>query len=311
MVTAPPPGTRRLLPILVAGVLSLAFAVLSPATPALAGGPDNHPPGDHKPGGRPPVAVNRCVLYANESGFGADCAAGSSTKTAKEILGVEDFAVCRDDSLSVDVSPPSTHDGDIGAWYLETCLKGINPDGTGDFTRTTEVVWFPAGTPVPVLTQNQSDAWSVYRSTYPSPIAQFGPATQPRVLIPTFFWLTASTGATITRTVFDGTRNMLMRARVEGIEVSPGIKDGEETIPCDAPLLPYDHRLGIYNQPSTCSYEYHRSSADKVNDVYQVIVQANWVVEYQDAHGHWNPLGAFPLSQITKTPVDEIQTIVG
>jgi hypothetical protein len=300
----------RLGSILVGAALGLALAVLSPASAAFAGG-QGAPPTDPVATGGGVAVSHRCLLYANQSGFGADCAAGKSHKSAKEILGVEDFATCRDEPIPDDVSTPRNHIGEEGAWYLETCLKGINPDGTGDFTRTTEVLWFPKGKPIHVLTQNQQDAWNSFQSTYPSPTAQFGPATAPRVLIPTFFWLTDSSGATITRTVFDGTQDVEMEARVVRIEVSPGLKDGEEPFPCDAPLLHYDPLLSMYNQPSHCSYEYHRSSANKVGHIYQVIVKADWVVRWRPVGGEFGPpLGAFSLSQITKTPVDEIQTVV-
>jgi hypothetical protein len=303
-------GRRPVRALLAAALLGLAVALGSPGTAAFADGTlGGFDTSDDSANGH--AVVHRCVLYANASGFGADCAGGDPTKTVKEILGDDPFAECRDEPITSDDSPPSTHDGEKGAWYLETCLRGIKPDGTGDFTRTTELVWFPAGTPVPVLTQNQNNAWRVYRSRYPSPKAQFGPATAPRVLIPTFFWLTNDTGDTITRTVFDGVRDMDMRARVEQIEVSPGVDEHEKSISCKAPLLRYDYNLGIFNQPSTCSYDYQRSSASKPDHIYEVIVQADWVVEYQTADGRWIRLGAIPLSQITKTPVDEIQTVVG
>ena len=85
------------------------------------------------------VHVHRCVLYANTSDFGADCVGGTSDLTVKILLHDDLFPECRFDPIPSDVSPPDTHDGEAGAWYLKTCLKGIQPDGSGHFTRTTEL----------------------------------------------------------------------------------------------------------------------------------------------------------------------------
>jgi hypothetical protein len=304
-----PAGRRRVEALICAAALGFALAV-TPAGAAFAGG--NNPGDDNPPPtGGSAVAVNRCVLYANTSGFGADCAAGSSRLPIKDVLGNDKFPECRFDPRPGDVSPPDTHDGEKGAWYLKTCLKGIKDDGTGDFTRTTELVWFPEGKDVPGLTGNQNNAWNVYKATYPPPVPQFGPATLPRVLIPTYFWLTASTGSTIDHTVFDGTRDVLMRARVERLEVTPGRYKDERPFLCPGSGLPYDFSLGIFNQPSTCSYEYDRSSAIAADKEFDVTIQADWVVEYQLADGSMRLLGRFPLGNVFKTPVDEIQTVVG
>ncbi len=158
---------------------------------------------------------------------------------------------------------------------------------------------------------NQSAAWNTYRTAYPEPTPQFGPAAQPRVLIPTYFWLTADSGTAITHTVFDGTRDVLMRAHVESINVTPGGYKDDKTIHCRGPVRPYDHDRGIFEQPSTCSYEYARSSAISSDKKFDVIVEAEWVVEYQLADGTMQLLGRVPLSSVAVTSVDEIQTVVG
>lgn len=300
---------RQVAAMLAAALLGLAFALLAPGPAAFAGGSLDDVGGSDTTSGSTEV-VNRCVLYANASSFGADCAGGSSGLTVKDVLDGEKFPECRHDPIPGDVSPPSTHDGEEGAWYLKTCLEGIKKDGGGDFTRTTELVWFPDGEGVPGLSVNQRRAWSFFRSTYPSPVPQFGPASQPRVLIPTFFWLTDSTGRTISHTVFDGTRDVLMQARVDQIEVTPGRYDDERPFVCTGPIRPYDHSRGIYNQVSNCSYEYDRSSAFTADRNFDVTVQADWVVEYQRPDGTWRQLGRFPLGNVFETPVDEIQTVV-
>jgi hypothetical protein len=305
------PGNQRRTGALIAAVaLGATLAVTSPGTAAFAGGNN---PGGVLPAPTPSAVaiVHRCVLYANTSGFGADCAGGSSDVTVKVVLQGDPFPECRFDPLPSDVSPPDTHDGEKGAWFLKTCLKGIKADGTGDFTRTTDLEWFPDGKDVPVLTTNQGRAWSFFRSTYPAPIPQFGPATEPRVLIPTYFWLTDSTGADIDHTVFDGTRDVLMRARVEQIEITPGRYQDEKPFLCPGPVPPYDRSRSIFNQANTCSYDYDRSSAISPDKKFDVTVQADWVVEYQLADGSMKLLGRFPLSNVFETPVDEIQTVVG
>jgi hypothetical protein len=133
----------------------------------------------------------------------------------------------------------------------------------------------------------------------------------PRVLIPTYFWLTDDTGETIRRTVFDGTRDVHMQARVEQTEVSPGRFENQQPLVCPGRGVPYDHSRGIYAQASNCHYEYDRSSAFRPDNTYELSVQANWVVEYQLADGSWKRLGMFPMDNIFYSQVNEIQTVVG
>jgi hypothetical protein len=302
-------GRRRSPALLPTAVLGLAVAFMVPGT-AFAG--QTVPPDGTKSVVNNQTVVHRCVLYANEVGFGADCVGGDSGGvTIKQLLHGEKFPECRFVVMTGDISPPSTHDGEKGTWYLKNCLKGIKDDGTGDFTRTIEFAWVPDGTPVPTLTPNQSAAWNTYRTAYPEPTPQFGPAAQPRVLIPTYFWLTAETGATIEHTVFDGTRDVLMRAHVERIKITPGGYKDETTFGCDAPVPPYNPRKGIFEQDSTCSYEYARSSAIAPDKTFDVIVEADWVVQYQLADGTMELLGRVPLTSTAVTAVDEIQTVVG
>jgi hypothetical protein len=149
-------------------VLAVAVGLVGPAGVAFAGSGDTPPP-PASPTTAGTAIVHRCVLYANASGFGADCAGTRDGQSIEAILHGEKFAECRYDPLPGDVTAPDTHAGEKGAWWLETCLRGIKPDGTGDFTRTVEVVWIDVHTRVPTLTQNQARAWSVYRTAYPQP----------------------------------------------------------------------------------------------------------------------------------------------
>jgi hypothetical protein len=111
--------------------------------------------------------------------------------------------------------------------------------------------------------------------------------------------------------VWDGTRNVPMRARVEQIEIEPGREAGEQPLVCPGRGVPYDHSRGIYAQGSNCVVEYDRSSAYKPDNTYDIVLQANWVVEYQRADGSWRQLGMFPMENVMKTAVNEIQTVVG
>lgn len=256
--------------------------------------------------------VNRCVLYADYSGFGADCAAGTGGGvTVKDVLDGQKFAECRYEPVPADLTPPATRDGEQGEWWLKTCLEGINPNGGGDFERVSSFEWFPVGEEVPRLTPEQQRAWGFFRAAYPVPIPEFGPASVPRALIPTYFWLSESSGRTIATTVFDGTRMVPMRARVDQIEVLPGRFEGERPLVCPGAGLPYDRSRGIYAQLSSCRYEYDRSSAFRPSDTVDVVVEAAWVVEYQLADGSWRRLGTFPMASAFETPVNEIQTVVG
>lgn len=301
---------HRLGALLAALVLGLTLALMSPGTAAFAGGDAIEMPTKDPTGGST-VTLHRCVLYANTHSFGADCAGGGPGVTVTDLLRGAKFPECRFEPLPSDVTAPTTHKGEKGAWYLKSCLQGIKDDGTGDFTYTIEFKWVPEGTPVPVLTQDQKNAWNTFQSSYPRPVPQFGPATLPRVLIPTYFWLTHTSGDTIEHTVFDGTRQVLMRAHVEQLVITPGGYHDDRTFTCPEPVPAYDRSQGIFQQESGCSYDYKRSSAVMADKTFDVIVEADWIVEYQLADGTMKQLGRFPRVEALKTPVDEIQAVVG
>jgi hypothetical protein len=265
------------------------------------------------PSGPVVAQVDRCALYASMRGFGADCAGGRTPGSIKEVLGKQTFPECRyevlteanDDGVPYD---PAAHPDEPGQWYQVTCLKGIKPDGTGDFTRVTSVQWFPQTNPPDPMTPEQEKAWNFIRSAYPPPMVAFGPAKLPRVLIPTYFWLGQGSGQEIVKTVYDGVRNVTMRARVDQIEVTSGAKDAP-TLICPGAGTPYNHSVGIYRQASTCHDQYERSSAIMPKLVYEGTVSADWVVEYQLANGSWQRLGLFVQSDDFQTAVQEIQTV--
>jgi hypothetical protein len=309
------PGSRRELGAkLAAGLLTVLASLAVTMSPAQAADIVN-PRHAAEPSGPGAAVQDRCALYANSGGFGADCATGGSKGSLKDVLGNQDFPECKYELLTpenqdqVPYVPPRPADL-VGKLYLVTCLKGIKPDGTGDFTREAVAQWFPDSSPPPVLTAAQQQAWDAMHTAYPEPVPQFGPGSLPRVLIPTFFWLRPESGAQIERTVFDGVRDVPMRARVEQIEVTSGVENAKLLV-CPGAGTPYNRQLDIFDQTSTCQYLYTRSSASMPQQMYDVTVTAVWVVEYRPAGGGWLPLGVFPQAKVFPTPVQEIQTVVG
>jgi hypothetical protein len=309
------PGSRRELGVRLAVALLAVLASLAVTTSPARAADIVIPRHGAEPTGPGAAVEHRCALYANSGGFGADCATGGSKGSLKAVLGNQEFPECKYELLTpenqdqVPYVPPQP-DGLVGKLYLVTCLKGIKPDGTGDFTREAVAQWFPDSQPPPVLTPAQQQAWDAMHTAYPEPVPQFGPGSLPRVLIPTFFWLRPESGAQIERTVFDGVRDVPMRARVEQIEVTPGVEHAKLLV-CPGAGTPYNWLADIYHQTSTCQYLYARSSASMPQQMYDVTVTAVWVVEYQLADGTWNELGLFPQAKVFPTPVQEIQTVVG
>jgi hypothetical protein len=309
----PSRGGRAVATASLVAVIAMAAGL---ATASTAQADFTKPPPHHAGSTGPGAAVeHRCALYANSGGFGADCATGGSKGSLKDVLGKQDFPECKYELLTpenqdqVPYVPPQPA-GLVGKLYLVTCLKGIKADGTGDFTREAVAQWFPDSSPPPVLTPAQRQAWDAMHTVYPEPVPQFGPGNLPRVLIPTFFWLRPESGAQIERTVFDGVRDVPMRARVEQIEVTSGVQ-GAEPLICLGPGTPYNRLVDIFHQTSACQYQYDRSSAVMPQQMYDVTVTADWVVEYQLADGSWQELGLFPQAKVFPTPVQEIQTVVG
>jgi hypothetical protein len=277
--------SRRAVSSAMTGLALLGASMLIGAGAARADGSGDFP-GGATPTGPAVQVVDRCALYANYGGFGADCATGGGGTDIKKLLGGEKFPECKYELLTdanKDQVPfvPTTHGGEDGHWYVQTCLKGIKPDGSGDFTRLAQAVWFSTEHPPPALTDNQHKA--------------------------TFFWLRPESGAQLDRTVFDGVRDVAMRARVSQLEVRPGV--GDTQLNCPGAGEPYNRAEDVYHQHSICRYLYERSSARAPGQKVLVSVTADWVVEFQRADGTWQRLGLFPLTKEFPTPVQEIQTV--
>lgn len=302
----------RVRSVVLVAATAAVVTLLSPSA-ALAGGDQKEKP-KTPPSSGSTAQTGACVLYANSAGFGADCVAGSgSTKTVAELLAGDPFPGCRYEDPPADVLPPDPPEGKEGYYLVETCLVGYDPAAPLPPDERKRVVrWFfvEKGTPrPPELTANQQLVWNIYRSTYPSPFPQFGPARIPRALIWTYLWLGGESGRPITRTVWNGARYVTMTARVERTLWEPGLRDAE-TVTCTGAGVPYDRSRGLDGQLSDCRYEYARSSAVRDDDTFDAVVEAVWVVTYEDG-GAVRELGRFPIAVTFETEVEEIQAVSG
>lgn len=269
-------------------------------------------PAPKPPTGGTTATTGACVLYANASGFGADCVAGTGgTVTVEQLLKGDPFPGCRYEDPPPDVVPPDPPEGKTGYYLVETCLVGYDPkDPLPADERKRVVRWFfvEEGQPrPPELTPNQQTVWNIYRSTYPSPFPQFGPAKTPRALIWTYLWLGGASGRPISKTVWNGQRYVTMTAAVETTVWEPG-STGARTVTCTGAGTPYDRHRGLDDQLSDCRHEYDRSSAVRDDDTYDAVVEAVWKVTYDDGGGE-RVLGRFPIAVTFETEVEEIQAV--
>lgn len=295
--------------LFVAGVAG-SVVMLAPGV-ALAGGDQGQSP-PKPPSSGSTATTGACVLYANSAGFGADCVAGSgSTVSIEDLLAGDPFPGCRYEDPPPDVIPPDPPEGKEGYYLVETCLVGYDPKKPLPEDKRERVVrWFfveKGQQRPPELTSNQQAVWNIYRSTYPSPFPQFGPAKKPRALIWTYMWLGGASGRPITKTVWNGQRYVTMTAAVETTVWDPGSAQAA-TVTCTGAGRPYDRHRGLDDQLSDCRYEYDRSSAIKDDDTYDAVVEAQWVVTYDDGSGT-RQLGRFPIAVTFETEVEEIQSV--
>jgi hypothetical protein len=212
---------------------------------------------------------------------------------------------------------------------LHTCLDNITVDGVVPgkrLERRTELVFYPAGARVPVLTPAQQGVWDSLASAYPTPVVAFGPVQPPRVGVVSRYWLvpggddvgrtrramvTTPGGAnldTLVITKVTGETNTPLRAYVSETLMWPGRGRGEAALHCPGAgaVLP-GHVRPVAGQ--ACTYTYTRSSAYLPDDMYNITIEAVWAVEYQNAAGAWVPLGQAPVTSVFRTPVHEVQTI--
>ncbi len=275
--------------------------------------------------------VDGCRLYVNSTSFGEDCPATytAGRQTWREILAGQQFPHCKVSPLPPEIVAPVNPKGAEGRWMLHTCLDNVTADGVTPgrkLQRRTELVFYPAGTRIPVFTQAQQTVWNSLVSAYPTPVVAFGPVQPPRVNVASRYWLvpggddrararratvTTPTGQaldTLTITSVTDATNTPLRAYVSETLLWPGRSPTEPALHCPGagPVLPAHARPA---PGQVCTYTYTRSSAHLPDDMYNITIEAVWAVEYQNAAGAWVPLGQAPVTSVFRTPVHEIQAI--
>lgn len=291
----------------------LALSVLLPASSAAAGIGTGGSPTPPSPTPPKVQQVHRCTLYASEVGFGASCAGGQSGEahTWRELLAGHPFVACHDEpvpsGLALPPRPPGQRDG---AYYLETCIVDYDLDqvaGGPHAHPETTLVWIPGSQQVQHVPPWMVWLWSAFDTAYPTPVISAGPTAFPRVNVPAYFWVTPATAAPITRDVFDGVETITMRAELVRFTVRPGVRPDEDPIDCGDGATPYDASRTPFDQASTCTFTYDRSSAHLPQQAYPMRGDAYWQVGYTDSAGTYHQLGVFDIGTIQRVPVQEVE----
>lgn len=300
----------RLGVVLAAAALVVAPAVL-PAAPAL--GLDVDVVEDPLVGSSPPVQerVRRCTLYASELGFGASCTkrTGGIPLTWRQRVQPHKFVRCFDEPVPEGAEVPPSPPG-RGAYFLENCIRGYDLDsydGGPDAHIVVTLVWVPQGEERSIPPWMEW-LWDRFDAAYPTPLLQIGPTLRPRVNVPAYFWVADATAQPITRIVFDGGQDVVMRAELARLVVLPGVEAGEAPVFCPDPTEQYDFGRSPFEQFSTCTYTYTRSSAHLPDEMYPAEVHAFWRVTYENATGE-HLLGEFDISVTQMLPVQEAQSV--
>jgi hypothetical protein len=317
--------------------LTLAAAgVLGAAPGALAGsfgdpGPGSPPPTDGSPQS---TTVKSCRLFAAPDSFGLSCGGGHDTfLTVRQILGGDPLPTCWDDALPPDlkakydpIAAQRIAAGTKGAFYLEICLHGVDPQTLqvlpGGIHYSQTVQWIPDGREPKTLTDRQRRlvATSDQQATIPLPVVASSPSVIPRVGQDVSFWVSNQHVAGPLRFAGAGVGQVLMRARLVYLQVTPDPTDGT-TVGCPGAGVVATRTDTPTSRPDGCWWRYRRSSASQPGQsnpdpgngtslpAYDVQAVATWVVEY-DANGGWRRLATFERRQALEQPVTEIQTLV-
>jgi hypothetical protein len=266
--------------------------------------------------------VRTCTLYANDAGFGAWCGSGVGKRgrTWRDRLDGRPFVKCRQDRVPDGVQTPADPPGRPGRWLLETCMAGVDLDsldGGPDAEPRTRLVWVPPGRELGEVPPWMTWLWDAFTSAYPVPVLSVGPTARPRVNVPATFWLDGPSAQAQTRQVFDGTSTITMVARLQRLRIDPGVLPGpgglgaaSRPLDCAGGTLPYDRTRSPFEQVSTCSYTFRRSSASLPMQAYPVRADAIWQVGWIDAAGTFRQLGVFSVGSIQLLPVQEVESVV-
>ncbi len=281
-------------------------------------------PGPAEDGDRSAPVVRRvrtCTLYANDAGFGAWCGSGTGLRgrTWRARLAGKPFVKCRQDPVPDGVQTPQDPDRP-GRWRLETCMRDVDldtVDGGPDARTEIRIVWVTPDRDLGAVPPWMTWLWDTFTSAYPVPVLSVGPTARPRVNVPATFWLEGASAQTQTREVFDGRGAISMVARLVRLRVDPGTLPGlgglggaPGPLDCAAGTVPYDRTRSPFEQPSTCTITFRRSSAALPQHAYPVRADAFWQVGWVDAAGTFRQLGVFSVASIQLLPVQEVESVV-
>jgi hypothetical protein len=273
-----------------------------------------------------------CNLYANSSGFGAYCSAGSGEKAQaawswRQVIGIgTTFVPCRDFDIPAGIELPAPPDGKTWSLRLTIVdydLGSTNPPGgpNAHLERAIVPVSQTERDQCPVL-RNQDRFWTHFNEGYPSPVLIIKPTYTPRVNVPTYFALTSDSSHVFKQfgdgrslAYYGGGTSLTMQAIVGRMLVDPG--DGTPPFNCLMGTTKdgddgYDETKDPFHQTNMCKHVYKRSSATQPDGMYTVKLSIFWHVMYWKTHGDWQRIGnEFEVKAVQRLPVQEVQAIGG
>lgn len=285
-----------------------------------AGGPDtgrNDRSSDagasYDDGGSATGQVRDCSIVSSPSYLGLACgsATGDDRPTIREILDGDPLPECWHEPLTAsELAALSLANDTDAVWYWERCLRGIDPEtlrvGPQGVSFTAGLVSLDPGDSV-TLTPNQADLVEFHGKDgqIPAPFAAVSPSAHPRVGAWVSFF-----NATDPEVVVD-TGPVVLRARVDRIEVQPLGEGAGDTVGCPGNGHQADRSDSPETHPSACWYKYQQSSAAQPDQKYDAVITAFWSVDVSaDSGATWSPFNSFSKSQVTTIPVTEIQALV-
>jgi hypothetical protein len=280
------------------------------------------------PGGSAPVAtgpvhrqVKTCRLYASDLGFGMLCnRITGGGLSIRQILGGEPLPGCWQEELPADLQSEYAalqaeriRSGSQGAFWLQTCLHGIDPKTlrvTGEVTFTEEVVWINDGDPVVRLTPGQARLVTIERheATIPLPTVVTSPTVRPRVDQDVAFRVVNDNQVGPLLFNQPGVGPVQMRARLIHLQVTP--QPGAAAVNCPGTGVQVTATDTPASRPQACWTKYTRSSAAQPGQTYAVQAVTSWTVEYSTGGGPWQALATVEKRQTSLQPVTEVQTVV-
>jgi hypothetical protein len=287
-------------------------------------------------GGGKTVRAGGCSLYGNPDGFGVVCAGGKGGfSTVKQILGRDRLPSCWDEPLTAaDLDRVVATDREDFGYYWQRCLTGIDPKTltveAHGVSFTQELVTFPipvvkcppgqlakpAGSCVVSLSARQKRLVAIEGADelIPFPVAVSSPGAKVRVNADVAFSDGSETTVGPVIQSGAGVGTVRMQARVVGFSVSPRGNDGVK-IKCAGGGVLVNAGDTPSTVPAACWFRYLQSSARQPDLKYPVSATATWQIRYTAGAANtpwrnWTLLNTVTKTQVTQTPVVEIQTLV-